>query len=350
MTQSGVFIFREKYPISYEQLQVEDVAPDKTPLLLMNGFGVGSFHQHRLIEELVNAGCHRNVFAMDYLGQGRSWPTDCADGGSESELGLQYSGKTWMDQTIDFIDNIVPGQKVHIVGNSVGGHLATWVALARPELVESVILLNATPVWGLNLPGWSGHLPAPAIPKTIGRYLFDRIRELATIEKYLEAAYANREAFDVELMNDIRSCTEGSGGHAAFTSILWSPPIDLSPKATTFYEALSKLECDVLLVFGREDSWCKPAFARRMLTQLEKRTNGAANRYVELSDVGHCPNHEAPRAVAQLVHLWIEAHNRSECMLPEFTCKEIWGETKAVERRASDIPLSLLDRLAVTFV
>ena len=53
----------------------------------------------------------------------------------------------------------------------------------------------------MNFPGWSGHLPAPAIPKAIGRFLFDRIRDLNTIESYLENAYANRGAFGEKLVS-----------------------------------------------------------------------------------------------------------------------------------------------------
>lgn len=71
------------------------------PILLLNGFGVGSFHQHRLIPELLRS-THddsnnipsRTVYCMDYLGQGRSWPKDCQDGQSKNELGLQYSAET----------------------------------------------------------------------------------------------------------------------------------------------------------------------------------------------------------------------------------------------------------------
>ena len=86
----------------------------------------------------------------------------------------------------------------------MGGHLAAVLASRRPDLIASICLLNATPVWGLNLPGWSGHLPPPAIPRAIGRYLFDRIRDLGTIEKYLENAYANRGAFDDDLVSALQ--------------------------------------------------------------------------------------------------------------------------------------------------
>jgi len=71
----------------------------------------------------------------------------------------------------------------------------------------------------------SGELPAPLVPKIVGRYLFDRMRDLNTIRKFLDNSYANRAAFDEELVQQIRDCTEGSGGHAAFASILWSPPV-----------------------------------------------------------------------------------------------------------------------------
>lgn len=188
---------------------INNGSAQETPILLLNGFGVGSFHQHRLIPCLLNGvkDSRSSVYCMDYLGQGRSWPKDCADGESQSEQGLQYSAETWVDQIIQFIVEIVQPEcgggtpcKVHLVGNSVGGHLAAHVAVRRPDLIESIVLLNPTPAWGLNLPGWSGQLPAPRIPRAVGRFLFDRIRDLKTIETFLHQTYSRREAFSEELV------------------------------------------------------------------------------------------------------------------------------------------------------
>ena len=211
---------------------LDNTGKQKEPILLLNGFGVGSFHQHRLIPQLLQND-NRHVYCIDYLGQGKSWPVNCEDGMGPSEQGLIYSAETWVDQVITFIEEVIRPEhssdgKVHLVGNSVGGHIAAHIANLRPDLVSSICLLNPTPVWGLNLPGWDGKLPAPKIPKAIGRYLFDRIRDLNTIEKYLENAYARKEAFDNQLMHDIRGCTLGTGGHAAFASILFSPPMRVS--------------------------------------------------------------------------------------------------------------------------
>jgi len=381
-------------------------AAASTPILLLNGFGVGSFHQHRLIERLfttppsstsspttpssISPQHKSTVYCMDYLGQGRSWPKLCQDGQSINEQGLQYSAELWVQQIITFIEDIIqPSEleqadysgsdeqrvsttKVHIVGNSVGGHLAAYVAARRPDLVESIVLLNPTPVWGLNLPGWTGHLPPPAIPKFIGRFLFDRIRALETIESFLKETYSRREAFTDELMHQIRGCTLGDGGHAAFASIMWSPPLqvqrDDSNKDSNnsnkrkrgdggnFQDCLVKVSCDVLLVFGKDDPWCKPAFAKKMMNALDQREPSKVHRYVEISNTGHCPNHEAPTAVSHLLRSWtgaVDDRRSRSLMLFDETPKifeEDWGQHSVQECNANEIQVGFMDRLATTFV
>lgn len=39
------------------------------------------------------------------------------------------------------------------------------------------------------------------IPKAVGRYLFDRIRDLKTVEQFLEATYSRKEALTQELVS-----------------------------------------------------------------------------------------------------------------------------------------------------
>jgi hypothetical protein len=73
--------------------QFDSSDKEKEPILLLNGFGVGSFHQHRLIPRLLEDD-NRHVYCIDYLGQGNSWPVDCEDGMSENERGLIYSAET----------------------------------------------------------------------------------------------------------------------------------------------------------------------------------------------------------------------------------------------------------------
>jgi len=53
----------------------------------------------------------QEVWTMDYLGQGDSWPVDCDDGNAASELGLRYSADDWIKQTIDFIETVVRSRR-----------------------------------------------------------------------------------------------------------------------------------------------------------------------------------------------------------------------------------------------
>ena len=381
LTRSRVFVLsnipRRGHHIGYEDCRKKQddvastgssaaaVAPtssEETPVLLLNGFGVGTFHQHRLMPKLIDGSDgKRIVYGIDYLGQGRSWPIDCDDGESESERGLRYCINTWADQIIEFIEEVIlpehtSSKKIHLVGNSVGGYLSVVLASKRPDLIDSISLLNATPVWGLNAPGWSGVLPAPFLPKSIGRYLFDRIRDFKTIEKFLGETYSNRLAFDDDLMKRIRGMTEGPGGHAAFASILWSPPAEFDAEGSTdFYGSLENLDCDCLLVFGKDDPWCKPAFAKRMCECLGKRSDHV-HRYVEVENAGHCPNHEAPTATAAIVNRWLAADEGARGVIKlvegnteEF--KEKWGMNYIREIGADEISiLSAFDRIITKFV
>ncbi|KAL3775366.1 hypothetical protein ACHAW5_006508 [Stephanodiscus triporus] len=324
--ERGTWMFRGMHPISYEvaSVGVDERSPSAdesvVPILLLNGFGVGTFHQHRLMRKLllegrrryrnrdrtrdrgndrrrVGGGTRYLVYGVDYLGQGRSWPTECDDGRSANERDLDYSADTWLEQLGGFLEEVVvPSSSssigevggVHLVGNSVGGYLATMLSRRHPSLISSLALLNATPVWGLNLPGWDGRLPPPPLPR-FGR----------TMSGPRDDADVNADADDRKL-------------HVARTA---APP---SPTPADFYRALADVEVDVLLLFGANDPWCTLAIAKRMHASPHSSTSTSrgrsddeirtpARRYISLENVGHCPNHEAPTAVARVLLPWIDA-------------------------------------------
>ena len=119
-----------------------------------------------------------------------------------------------------------------------------------------------------------------------------------------------------------------------------------------------------------------------MLESLDTRHPDKIHRYVELSNVGHCPNHEAPQAVARLLTAWTDAtgsatassiatttaaaaaaasetgktSNKKDRRTVELVpggqqiISEPWGDIVVQERQANDIDISLADRLATSFV
>ncbi len=62
-----------------------------------------------------------------------------------------------------FIEHQAPGQKIHLVGHSLGGFLSLMVAARQPALAAQVVMLDS-PVVG----GWRSH--SVAMARTLGLY------------------------------------------------------------------------------------------------------------------------------------------------------------------------------------
>jgi pimeloyl-ACP methyl ester carboxylesterase len=155
----------------------------------------------------------------------------------------------------------------------------------------------------------------------VGRALFDLIRSEATISTMLSAVYAEPRAVGQELPRRIRQVTDATdGGHAAFASILWSPPASIGGGGS-FDDLLRQVRCPALLLYGQEDPWITPAFGRTAYRALAARGGGGgdaaaaaaaagaavvpAQQLIFLSPCGHCPQHEAPAATAALAARWL---------------------------------------------
>jgi pimeloyl-ACP methyl ester carboxylesterase len=100
-----------------------------------NGFPAGTYE--RLFDVWRQAGCR--VLALPKFGHDPRYPVT----GNWPRL---------RDELTDFVAAQAPGERVHLVGHSLGGYLSLLVACWRPELAASVVLVDS-PV----LAGWRAH-------------------------------------------------------------------------------------------------------------------------------------------------------------------------------------------------
>lgn len=264
-------------------------------IVLIPGFGVGTFHYQKNMDFLVSKGF--KVWSLDLIGQGQSWPILNADG-------VCYSVDSWRDQISYFISDVVM-EPVHLAGNSLGGYLSIYTTYSNPNLVKSVTLMNPTPFWAFFkkskgdstfLPTlWNGTLPSPKFLYDIGSRYFDTLRQPITVKTMLEAVYSDKNAFDDVLVNNIIESASHPLGQEAFTSILFAPKADVE-----YEEMLAHLACPVCLVMGREDPWVVPYWGQRLKRILP------SVPYFELSPTGHCPHHESPNAVNAILSSWLQ--------------------------------------------
>lgn len=97
------------------------------PLIFLHGIGghVEAFIKN--VRPLGEAFSDRRVYALDFIGHGYSdAPTD-----------VEYRLTDYIDQVEDFIRSM-GHDSAHIFGESLGGAVATRIALDRPELIETI--------------------------------------------------------------------------------------------------------------------------------------------------------------------------------------------------------------------
>eukprot|EP01025_Chloroclados_australasicus_P046825 TRINITY_DN5177_c4_g1_i1.p1 TRINITY_DN5177_c4_g1~~TRINITY_DN5177_c4_g1_i1.p1 ORF type:complete len:479 (+),score=45.89 TRINITY_DN5177_c4_g1_i1:136-1437(+) len=277
---------------------------ERAPAILMvHGFGVGSFHFSRNIDQL---GENFRVWAVDLVGQGRSLPEN------ERVERLALSIDAWTEQLSDFVEEVVGGP-VYVVGNSLGGYLAVCLSAKRPELCKGVILLNATPFWGFGpnpetdpfmsrIMPYNGSIPAPKVLSWIVKtFWFRFLKRKSNVKSILNLVYSDKQSVDDDLIEGIVEASEHPMAVDSFTSIIFSPRSQLS-----FNQMVEMIKPPVCMLYGRDDPWVVPLWGQRLKRLLPKAD------YYELTPCGHCPHHETPKSVNFVIQKWVEGVENGE--------------------------------------
>ncbi|KAJ6802785.1 pheophytinase, chloroplastic isoform X1 [Iris pallida] len=314
--------WKPKLSVHYDKSGSENLGGPA--LLFLPGFGVGSFHYKKQLKDL---GRHYRVWALDFLGQGMSLPSEdpapvkhrIGSAGSDMFWGfgeesepwakeLVYSADLWTDQVHHFIEQVI-GEPVYIVGNSLGGYVALSYAACNPKLVKGVTLLNATPFWGF-LPNsirsprlskilpWAGTFPLPPSVRRLTEFVWQKIRDPNSIAGILKQVYANHSTNIDKVFSRIIETTEHPAAAASFASIMFAPQGQL-----TFQEAITRCQLQnvpICLMYGKEDPWVRPAWGLSVKSVLPEAP------YYEISPAGHCPHDEVPEVVNYLLRGWIK--------------------------------------------
>ncbi len=137
--KGGVEIFFQKW-----------VAPKaKSALIISHGLGEHSGRYGNLINTL--EGRNISVYALDHRGHGNSGGER---GHVESFMDFIYDLKLFTD----FVREENGGNKVGLLGHSMGGVIATKYALTYPEDLAGLILSSAAVMLATEVPGWKTSL------------------------------------------------------------------------------------------------------------------------------------------------------------------------------------------------
>jgi len=160
---SKVYVELERYGVQYintyslnkqvSQQQHDDGGERSSAVVFTHGFGGGSGMFYHILNELA-ALEYSNVFAIDWLGMGRSSrPTSGLMSGQgypqRSLFSLRRQKQEVADECIDyFVESLEKWReemkisKLQLVGHSLGGYLSARYAIAYPDRVEKLVLLS----------------------------------------------------------------------------------------------------------------------------------------------------------------------------------------------------------------
>jgi 2-hydroxy-6-oxonona-2,4-dienedioate hydrolase len=215
------------------QLHYNDVGQGAETVVMLHGSGPGATgwaNFNRNVEPLVAAGYR--VILMDCFGWGKSDSIVCK--GSRSELNART-----LKSLLDALDI----ERVHIIGNSMGGHSAVAFALAEPQRVGKLVLMGG----GTGGPSQFVPMPTEGIKLLQGVY---RNPTIENLQRMMNVFVFDASALTEDLMrarlDNILARRDHLENFVASTVA--------NPKQFTDYNArLGEVSAQTLVIWGRDD-------------------------------------------------------------------------------------------------
>lgn len=258
--------------------------PNAPPLLLIHGFSASLQTWEPWVERLATGadriGDHR-LISIDLPGHGLT----------RAPAGYQASIETFRDAVAEFVrtQNLT---RLALAGSSMGGNIAWEYALAHPEQVSALILVDAS--------GWpetrAGLADEPPIFKLLrnpvaGPILRD-LDNTALVRQGLEASFADPALVDDAMLARYVDLSRAPGHR----DIILQLTLGFRERNYATAERLAALQMPVLILTGDTDRLVPPEHAEQFHQAI------AGSQLVTFEHVGHIPQEEAPDASAMAVH------------------------------------------------
>ena len=247
---------------------VESGPEEGEAVVMLPGWGCSAYAFRKNIGAL--AGHGGRVVAVELKGQG----------GSDKPVGKgEYAVESLTRHAIEVLDALEV-ERATLVGLSLGGLIATRVALEAPGRVKRLALLDPVGFGRVRLVGLAQLFPAATgaiLPKVAGRWAFG----LALRGAY--GSLGKPTARDVdEYFAPARD--------PAFVQTLWALLHEVDWRLLTADE-LRRLTMPLLVIFGRQDRLVSPRDAERLTRQAPD------GRVMFIEGAGHASPEEAPDQV-----------------------------------------------------
>ncbi len=233
--------------------------------------------------------------APDLPGFGWSPPPPRADYGPEAHARTM----------VDVIESTVGGP-VHLMGNSLGGAVATLVAARRPDLVRTLTLVSpALPVYRPR--ATNAHLPALAFPfigqrlaRRLGRFPVEaRVRATLSL-CFADPARVPQQRFEEAVAEASRRARLDYESDAMLATLRALIASYLRRGPNTLWNAAAAVQAPTLLIYGLRDKLVDPRTSARAARTFPR------SQLLVLPDSGHVAQMEHPEVVATAVRKFLD--------------------------------------------
>lgn len=265
------------------------VAGTGTPVLLLHGLGASKVSFLPTLDGL--GGDRFEVHALDLPGFGKS--------GKPVPAGRRYS-MAWMADAVHGYLAANGLSSAHVIGNSMGGRIATELGLRHPGAVRSIVGLGSAVAFD------EYRRIAPLLRMTRPQYL--AAAPLRARRSWIEAGIrqlfhdpsrvpdANYRA----AANDVLLSLREPGYRMAFATCARSLGVERGRGRGSYWSRLATCAVPTYWIFGRHDRLVHHRYADRVRACLPTAT-------VELwEDCGHVPQFEHPERVNDAVVDWLD--------------------------------------------
>ncbi|PAT39019.1 2-hydroxy-6-oxo-6-phenylhexa-2,4-dienoate hydrolase [Vandammella animalimorsus] len=257
------------------QVHYNDTGSGKETVVMLHGSGPGASgwaNFNRNVQPLADAGYR--VILLDFPGWSKSDPIVCT--GSRSDLNAS---------ALKGLLDVLQLEKVHVIGNSMGGHSAVAFALSNPTRVGKLVLM------GGGTGGPSQFVPMPAEGIKLLQQLYrepsiENLRRMMQVFVY-DTSHLTEELFQARLDNMLARREHLENFVKSLQANARQFP-DFGPR-------LGEIQAPALIIWGRDDRFVPMDIGLRLLWGL-----GNARLHI-FSQCGHWAQWEHADAFNRLV-------------------------------------------------
>lgn len=262
------------------QVHLRDEGPrgDPLPIVLLHGTSASLHTWDGWADSLKG---QRRVIRFDLPAFGLTGP----------HPGNDYSIAAYVRFVMAVMDQLGVGQFI-LAGNSLGGQIAWGVALASPQRVRQLVLVDAAgyPLQSTSVPLGFRLARTPGL-----RNLMEFVLPRGVVDSSVRNVYGDPGRVTAELVDRYYELTLRAGNRQALA-------YRLDQRLSGEEDTIRQLKQPTLILWGANDRLIPPETARRFAADIP------GSKLVVLPGLGHVPHEEDPLTTVAIAKAFLDGH------------------------------------------